>query len=228
MVKKRILFVGFLITLLIFITIYFTNIILNKQREDAIDERMTSLIENYEEMQTLSMMSNLFGEEGTCLIMQAQLLNMNKEIWETGRKIDQYRTITEEFMDDPFYLEQKRRFNLNEALYFSLLEQMKKSCEVNQTTLLFFYQKKENCPDCDAQSFVLTDIRHEFDEELAIFSFDADLDLAPVAILAQYYNITKYPCTIVEDTAHCGLYDKDDMMDILCNTSYFSECSDNP
>ena len=169
MVKKRILFVGFLITLLIFITIYFTNIILNKQREDAIDERMTSLIENYEEMQTLSMMSNLFGEEGTCLIMQAQLLNMNKEIWETGRKIDQYRTITEEFMDDPFYLEQKRRFNLNEALYFSLLEQMKKSCEVNQTTLLFFYQKKENCPDCDAQSFVLTDIRHEFDEELAIF-----------------------------------------------------------
>ena len=226
MVKKKILLLALLITLLIFLTIYFSNIALNKEREDAIVERMNTLLQNYEEMQTLSMMSDVFGQEGTCLIMQARLLNMNKDIWETGEKIDQYRTLTEEFMKDPFYLEQKIRFNINEVLYFSMLKKMQQSCDVNQSTILFFYQKKEECPNCDAQSFVLTDIKREHDQELGIFSFDADLTLAPVNILIQYYNITSFPCTVTNDTAHCGLYNKNEMMNILCQTEDFSDCNE--
>jgi len=224
MVKKKILALAFLITLLIFITIYLSNIALNKEREDAIVERMNTLLQNYEEMQTLSMMSDVFGQEGTCLSMQARLLNMNKDIWDTGEKIDQYRTLTEEFMKDPFYLEQKNRFNINEVLYFSMLKKMQQSCDVNQSIILFFYQKKEECPNCDPQSFVLTDIKHEHEKELGIFSFDVDLNLAPVNILIQYYNITSYPCTIINDTTHCGLYDKNEMMTILCETENLTDC----
>ncbi len=226
MVKNRILIIALLITILIFITIYFSNIILNNEREDAIVDRMNTLIQNYEEMQTISLMADVFGQEGTCLIMQARLLNMNKDIWETGKKIDQYRTLTEEFMKDPFYIEQKTRFNINEVLYFSMLKKMQQSCDVNQSTILFFYQKKEECLNCDAQSFVLTDIKREHDQELGIFSFDADLNLAPVNVLMQYYNVTELPCTIINNTAHCGLYDKNEMMGILCQTEDFFDCSE--
>lgn len=221
---KRILLIALLITLLIFITIYFSNIILNKGREKAILERMDTLLENYEDMQTLSLMSDVFGEEVTCLSMNARLLDMNKEIWDTGRKIDAYRAVTEEFMKDPFYLEQKKRFNRNEVLYFSMLKKMKDWCQVNQSVILFFYKKKEDCPDCDAQSFVLTDIKKELGNEIAIFSFDGNLEIAPVNILAQYYNITNYPCVVVDEKPYCGLYNKDEMMEILCGYKSFSLC----
>ncbi len=229
MVKNvKILLFALLITFLIFISIYFSNILLNKKREEVILERMDTVIENYEDMQTLSVMSDVFGEEVTCLSMNAQILSMNKELWDTGRKIDQYREVTEQFMNDPFYLEQKRRFNRNQVLYFSMLKRMNDWCEVNQSVILYFYKKKEECPDCDAQAFVLTDIKNDLNQEIAIFSFDSDLALAPVTILAQYYNVTTYPCIIVDEIPYCGLYDKKMMMEIFCASKNLSTCSQYP
>lgn len=191
---------------------------LNKQRESAILDQMGTVVGNYEEMQTLTMMSDVFGQEVTCLSMQARIKKMDKELWDTGIKIDQYRAVTEQFMTDPFYIEQKRRFNNNEIMYFSLVKKMKEWCDVNQTTILYFYQKKEECPDCDAQSFVLTDIKKESGGGISIFSFDADLDLAPVQILATYYNLSHYPCTVIEDTPYCGLFDKDKLLEMVAET----------
>lgn len=213
--KNRILILALLITVLLFTTIYFSNFMLNQEREGAILEHMDMIVDNYEEMQTLSMMSEVFGEEVTCLSMQARMQSMDKELWDTGLKIDQYRAVTEQFMTDPFYIEQKRRFNNNEIMYYSMIKRMKEWCDFDQATILFFYKKKEECPDCDAQSFVLTDIKKDLGNEVAIFSFDVDLDLAPVQILATYYNLTSYPCTVIEETAYCGLFDKDEIMEKL-------------
>lgn len=222
--NKPILIIAFLITLLIFISIYFSNLLLHKEREDVIEERMAAFIENYQDVQTLSLMSDVFGEEVTCLAMEAQVLSMNNELWETGTKIDQYRARTEEFMDDPFFLEQKKIFNRNEVLYFSMIKGMEEWCEVNQTSILFFYKKKEECVDCDAQAFVLTDIKHELGNEVAIFSFDQDVALAPVAILAEYYNVTTYPCTVIGEETYCGVYSKEEILKILCQEKDFSIC----
>ena len=197
---------------------------LNRERENAIRDHMDTFVDNYDEMQTLTMMSDVFGEEVTCLSMKARMQSMDKELWDTGIKIDQYRAVTEQFMTDPFYIEQKRRFNNNEIMYFSIIKSMKEWCDFNQTTILFFYKKKEFCPDCDAQSFVLTDIKHELGDQVGIFSFDADLDLAPVQILATYYNVTEFPCTIVEDTPYCNLRDKDTIMDSVCAVGNVSTC----
>ncbi|MBI5072852.1 hypothetical protein HZA99_03470 [Candidatus Woesearchaeota archaeon] len=213
--KQRILLLALLMTSLLFSTIYFSNVMLNRQRESAILNQMGTFVGNYEEMQTLTMMSDVFGQEVTCLSMQARIRSMDKELWDTGLKIDQYRAVTEQFMTDPFYIEQKRRFNNNEIMYFSLVKQMKEWCDVNQTTILYFYKKKEECPDCDAQSFVLTDIKKEVKGSISIFSFDADLDLAPVQILATYYNLSNYPCTVIEDISYCGLFNKDRLLEMI-------------
>ena len=216
MVKnKSILVVAFFMTLFLFLSIYFFNTLLNKEREEAVELRMDTFLENYQDMQTLSIMSDVFGEEVTCLAMEAQILSMNNELWDTGRKIDQYRARTEEFMNDPFFLEQKKSFNRNEVLYFSMVKGMQEWCQLNQTLILYFYKKKEECPDCDAQAFVLTDIKNELNEEIAIFSFDMNLELAPVSILAEYYNVTSYPCIVINENADCGLYNKEKIMNLM-------------
>ena len=224
--KNRILLLALLITSLLFSTIYFSNIVLNKQREGAILNQMGTFVDNYEEMQTLTMMSDVFGQEVTCLSMQARIKSMDKDLWNTGMKIDQYRAVTEQFMNDPFYIEQKRRFNNNEIMYFSMVKRMKQWCDMNQSTILFFYQKKEECSDCDAQAFVLTDIKKESGDDISIFSFDADLDLAPVQILATYYNLSNYPCTVIEETAYCGLYNKQQILEKICDADTEASCSD--
>ena len=227
-IDKKILWIGLLITTLIFITIMFLNFFVNNEREMAVIERMDKVVEDYEEMQSLLLMSDFFGEEATCDALSTMLSNMNKELWELGIKIDAYRQVTEEFMKDPFYLDQKRKFNRKEVLYFTMFKKMKEICDVDQTIVSYFYRKKDYCPDCDAQSFVLGDIKRDLnkkkDYNLAIFSFDTDLGLSSISILVRYYNITSYPCTVIGDNPHCGLYNKESMVDLLCESNDLAIC----
>ena len=118
-VDKKILWMGLLITSLIFITVLFSNFFVDDEREKIVLERMDKIVGDYEEMQSLLLMSEFFGEEATCDALSSMLYNMNKELWELGLKIDSYRQVTEEFMRDPFYLDQKKKFNRKEVLYFT-------------------------------------------------------------------------------------------------------------
>ncbi len=195
------------------------------QRERAVIDRMEDVLNEYQELQTLSLMSDVFGKEMTCLSLEKRLSHMDKTLWDTGLKIDSYREATEKFITDPFYLNQKQKFNRNEILYLSMVKEMKDWCEFNQTIILYFYKKKEDCPDCDAQAFVLTDLNKEIDDEIAIFSFDSDLGLPSVDTLELFYKIDSYPCLVIEDDTYCELHNKDKLIDRLCDYKDLSVCS---
>ncbi|MBI2523058.1 hypothetical protein HYW19_01590 [Candidatus Woesearchaeota archaeon] len=223
--NKGIFIIAAVITVMLFISIYSFNLFLNTQRERVVVERMKDVLEEYQEIQALSLMSDVFGKDMTCLSLESRLAQMDKTLWDTGVKIDRYREATEKFITDPFYLDQKRKFNRNEIIYFSLLQNMKQWCTFNQTTILYFYKKKEECPWCDAQAFVLTDLNKEIDSEIAIFSFDSDLGLPSIRTLELFYKIDSYPCTVIEDSTYCGLHDKNEMIDLLCKHEDISLCS---
>jgi len=223
--NKGIFITAAIITIMLFISIYSLNLFLNAQREQVVIDRMEQVLDEYQELQALSLMSDVFGKEMTCLSLKSRLSHMDKTLWDTGVKIDRYREVTEKFITDPFYLNQKRKFNRNEIIYFSMLQNMKQWCEFNQTTILYFYKKKEDCPDCDAQAFVLTDLNREIDSEIAIFSFDSDLELPSIKILELFYDIKSYPCIVVENNTYCGLHNKNEMIDILCGYKDISLCS---
>ena len=221
---KKLFAIGFGITLFLLLSIYVINGFMNNQREQAVLDKMDDILEEYQEMQTISLMSGIFGEQMVCLGLQSRLIQMDKTLWNAGTRIDKYRTITEEFMRDPFYIEQKRKFNRNEVMYFSLLKEMKQRCKVNQTTILFFYKKAESCPTCDSQSFVLTDINNALSDEVSIFSFDTDLGLPSIEILLSYYNVTEYPCMVIEGQTYCGLFNKNQLLKVLCKKQNLTVC----
>lgn len=109
-------------------------------------------------------------------------------------------------------------------MYFAMLKNMKEKCEVDQAIVLFFYKKKEECKDCDAQSFVLTDINKKIDEEISIFSFDSNLEISSVNLLETYYKIDEFPCVVIEDKKHCGLINKNNLIKIICEDDNVSLC----
>jgi len=226
MVTNKWIFIsGAIITVMLIISIYSFNFFLNTQRERVVTDRMNDVLDEYQEIQALSLMSDVFGKEMTCLSLESRLTQMDKTLWDTGIKIDRYREATEKFITDPFYLDQKKKFNRNEIIYFSLLQNMKQWCTFNQTTILYFYKKKESCPGCDAQAFVLTDLNKEIDPEIAIFSFDSDLGLPSIRTLERFYDVGDWPCTVIENSTYCGLHNKNQMIDLLCDHGNISLCS---
>lgn len=221
MAKKRVFIVGFFITLTLLIGVLFSNLIFNNLREDALMVRMSDMISDYEEIQTLILMADFFGEESACIALEGLLSEMNKDLWGLGMKIDQYRQVTEEFTESEFYFTQKKLFNQRAVLYYTTMRRMQEMCNLDQVIMTFFYKNSEDCPECDPLSFVLTDIRQDLDrmgivDRLPLFSFDVDLDLAGINILLRHYNITEFPCVVLNENVFCGLKNKNEMKDIIC------------
>jgi hypothetical protein len=222
-IKKRLFVVAFLITLSLLLTIILLGGVMNNQRKQYVEDQMTTIAET-NEVQTYLLMSDVYGQKLACLAFKKKLSEWDKSIWDLGMRLESYRIATEEFQKDPFYLDQKRRFNENEVIYMTFLTKINEDCELNASIISFFYQNSEECRKCDDQSFVLTDIKRELGDEVSIFSYDTDLNISNVNLLSEYYNIDKYPCIVVNEQKFCGIQDKTFIMRKLCEKANISMC----
>lgn len=172
--KKIIFAVAFLITLSLLSMILIFGNILNSDRKNYVQDQMT-IISDFNDIQTYNLMTNVYGDKMACLAFKKKLTSWDKTLWDLGMKLEQYRVATEEFQKDPFYLDQKKKFNENQLLYLLFLSSINKECDLDQDIISFFYKKSEVCTKCDDQSFVLNDIKKDYDANISIFSFDTDL-----------------------------------------------------
>ncbi len=225
---KKLALVAFLITLFLLATILLLGDFFNDKREEYITTQIQEMYNNLNEMQTFTLMSEIYGDDMACLAFKSKLKQLDTSLWDLGIKIDQYRVASEEFQKDPFYLQQKKIFNENEVFYLMLLAKINKHCAYKQEIISFFYQNSADCKKCDDQSFILTDIKRKAKDEISIFSFDVDLELIPVTLLVQYYGITEFPCLVIHDKKYCGIQDMDFIFTTLCASGNLSLCSEYP
>jgi hypothetical protein len=212
--KKRIFVISFLITVLLLSAILLLGKFLDDSRKTYVNEQM-QIINDLNELQVYSLMTDVYGDKMACVAFNKKLEQWDKSLWALGSKLEKYRVATEEFQKDPFYLEQKKKFNDNEVLYLMFLTKVKKDCDLNQDIISFFYQNSVDCKKCDDQSYILTDIKMELEGNVSIFSFDVDLGLQNTQILLDYYSINQYPCIVINEEKYCGIQDSKFIMSKL-------------
>lgn len=200
------------------VTILLIGKILDESRTKQLDVQVRDLYEQFNDFQTFFLMSQTYGDQMACLAFENKIKEMDKSIWKLGQKIDQYRAATEQFKKSEYYYDQKKTFNENQVLYLLLLKTLKDRCGYKQAIILFFYRNSEDCKKCDDQSFVLTDVNMDIDPEVAIFSFDMDLNITKINLLAKFYNTASLPCITINETVYCGIRDKNFIMKKLCET----------
>lgn len=219
-IKKYIALVSLLITSIILVSILLIGSFFDNKREEYINRQFQDFANDFNNMQVLFLMSDIYDDEMVCLALEKKLKDLDVNIWKIGEKLDNYRIATEEFQKSEYYKNQKRIFNENEVSYFLLLRKMIKKCNISKQIILFFYRNSADCKKCDDQSFILSDINELDDKkknkEIAIFSFDMDLNLSTVNILSEYYNTKNTPCVIINDESYCGIRDKKFIMEKIC------------
>ncbi|MBT3721198.1 hypothetical protein HN789_03630 [archaeon] len=224
-VDKNIFWIAGIVTLFLFGLIYFTSEVLNTSREAKLNTLRDEVINEIENMKAFTAISDLIGESQNCELLETQLNYFDKSIWDLGKKLDSYESVSKNIFDDPFYKTQKKRFNVNQIFYLSVHEKMKRSCNTSlPVTIIYFYGNSKECSDCDAQSFVLTDINKDIDEEISIFSLDVDLDVMAIAVLKEYHNVTNLPCTVIEGKTYCGIKDRKEILNLICTKTNLSVC----
>jgi len=92
-------------------------------------------------------------------------------------------------VNDREVLDLKKVYTLIEVRHFMLINDLKKNCQANYSTILFFYSNKEECKeDVTKKSFILTFLRNKYDF-VRIYSFDLNLDSEILSFFKQVYNL---------------------------------------
>ncbi|MGB9675124.1 MAG: glutaredoxin family protein [Candidatus Nanoarchaeia archaeon] len=115
----------------------------------------------------------------------------------------------------------KKKYFLEELRHWHLVRQLNEQCNLSYQTILYFYSK--NCPTCEAQGIVLSAEKEKLrknGKELMIYSFDVDLDFAPIILLKAKYKITETPAIVIDGKPYLGFVSDKDLDQLLAqNTS---------
>jgi hypothetical protein len=225
-IKTKLFVLALVITVFLFGSFVFVNSVMENKRESFIESGMQETENNANELETMLIMGDVYGDKMTCMVFTEKLKTLDKSIWNLGLKIDEYRQAGQDIFENPWYLSQKTLFNQQEVLYLSLLKKSKQKCGFKTPIVLFFYQNSVDCRKCDDQSFILGDIRRKEGNDIAVFSFDVDRNLTTVNLLKDFYGVNQLPCLVIDDKTFCGIQDRSTIIKTVCQNANITDCSE--
>ncbi len=133
-------------------------------------------------------------------------LRNDMEVYEQARKLEhgEYEML-------------KKRYTNLLLEYWLTAQEIENLCGSDIVKVLYIYADTGNCPRCSDQGTVLTKYRQEYDNRLLVFPLDATLDMKPVNLIADSYNVTTYPAMIIDEEYYDGFKDDEELGTILDN-----------
>ncbi|MBW3014959.1 thioredoxin family protein [Candidatus Woesearchaeota archaeon] len=109
--------------------------------------------------------------------------------------------------DDPNVLELKEYFSLLELRHWLLIKKNNKVCGDKVVPILYFYSNKGDCPKCEQQGFILTNVRRNF-PEVRVYHFDMNIVNPAIDTVKGLYNVKSAPTVVVLDETFNGFVTK--------------------
>jgi len=210
-----------LIAGLLFGTGVYTGFSINKERLSAIESDLKNALRGIEDFQLQFLFLDVLGGEASCPLLADSLKNINDQAYEIGRKLTENNPETGEITDYNYYTDLSERYSRILTSYWLLATKMKTVCKSQSKTVVFFIEKNacnnQNPNLCDAQGFVLDNLKRTYDDKLLIFTFHADLKEPSIKVLKDYYKVEKYPTLIIEEKKYEGFQDKGTLIRLLCD-----------
>jgi len=177
---------------------------------------------DYESLQLqLFYMSSMSNKSESCNTFSKILEQSLEDVGNAQEKVEQYS----KQYNKPEYSILKREYSLAQIRYWILNEEVKKSCETNTISLLYFYSN--DCNDCKTQETILLYLKDKFKQNLLIFSVDAGFTEEPIiSLLKEKYNINTTPSIVIGDKTLSGIVTKEDLFKEICSAGIMNgECS---
>ena len=209
------------IAALLFGTGVFTGFSINKERLSAVEVDLTDTAKGIENFQLQFLFLNTLGEESACPLLQDSLKTINKQAYEIGRKLTENNPDNGEITDYNYFQDLTERYSRVLTSYWLLSTKMKDTCHSKEKTVIFFIEKdscnKQNPNMCDAQGFVLDNVKRTYGDSLLVFTLHTDVKEPSVKALKDYYKVEKYPTLIIDGTKYDGFVDKQSLVKSLCD-----------
>jgi hypothetical protein len=200
------------ITIAIFSTAFYVSYFFSQKRVDNVKSIQDSIA-----IDVMSTETEFLLKEVSCSNEGAS--GVVKKLNELADKL----TYTESKLggDDEQVIYLKKYYSLLQIKDYILGKQTADSCGEAKRPIymMYMYSNQSNmCADCQKQAAVLAGLRDIY-PELRVYTFDYDLDLAPLDTIKKIYKTrAEFPILIVEDEAYYGLKSLDELKALLPDT----------
>ncbi|MBN2094312.1 MAG: hypothetical protein JW740_03035 [Candidatus Zambryskibacteria bacterium] len=198
----------FLITAVIFITAIFASNYFTQKRINEIKNIESRISVDILASETqFSLLSELSCKDiGNSFLSQ--------ELAELGDKLSYMEN--NRGTDDEEVINLKKYYSLLQIKDYLLMQKVNERCGAKTLFIMYFYSNKKNdCPDCQKEGFVLTRLREDY-PELRVYSFDYNLELSALKTLINIYDIKdEQPTILVNDEVNYGFKSIDDIKEII-------------
>ncbi len=199
--RTKILSRSLLLTILIFAIGIMLNHAFDAFRISIIEDVMVAHEIDTEAYRVERFFTETFGGE-QCDIMVARISDLKKEIRKVGEDLGSYSRFSFFRRKDYDYL--KRKYFLLELRFLALIQRLNKECDKPYLPIIFFYEIDQD--ESERQGFILQDLSEAYDQQLIVLTLDKDYKDEPlVKILAENYNVTQAPTTVVDGQPYVGL-----------------------
>ncbi len=214
--KKTRYLVALLFTGLIFVV----GILIGSRITTSHAEQIQQKIEDdLLEMQSLELEMSLVREinsSSLCNYIGYRLPEIIRKKVELGRKFD-VGDIPE---DEAFVL--KRQYVISLTKYWLFSEVNKRECNINNPTILFFFNDYERSRE---QGRILDYLVYRSNESITVFSFNMNwIDQPLVNLFMINYNVTEAPAVVLDGVKYDGVQSKEQMTKVLCANYNLSFC----
>ena len=185
------------ITVIVFLLGMYFGIVFDSMRVEEVKGRITEIDNLWNDVRLMQSYIEKFSNTTYCDFLLDENLRVGDKIYEEGLKVEEYEK-TNRF-SSLFILEKKRYALLDLQFWINTIE-LKKSCNGNYSTVVYFYSQYDKTPEQVFQDRVLWELKQKCGPKIIYITFPSDIDISTIEMIKTIYNIEKIPSILINES----------------------------
>ncbi|MBW3002980.1 conjugal transfer protein TraF [Candidatus Woesearchaeota archaeon] len=115
--------------------------------------------------------------------------------------------------DDKNVMMLKEYFSLLELRHWLLMKKNNEICDERVVPILYFYSNKGDCPKCEQQGFVLTNLKRNH-APVRTYHFDINIENPAIDTVKDLYNVKYAPAIVIGEKTFHGFLSKEKLEEL--------------
>lgn len=212
---KDILIKTTIVTTIVFISGIFFGLWIGEKRVSELERIIVNLNENINNAELQFLFFDVMGEEISCRYLIKEAENLGNEASSLGKEVERFENAKK--IDENSFRELKKKYTSVLIRDWLMLEKIKKTCNEDYITVLYFYSNKK-CEKCEEQGIILLYLKEKFKENFLVFAIDSDVSLEIVRMLKDVYEVKEYPTLVINGEVY-GFLNLKELEGIVCSSN---------
>jgi hypothetical protein len=186
------------ITIMVFLLGMYFGMVFDSMRVEEVRGRITEIDNLWNDVRLMQSYIEKFSNTTEyCDFLLDENLRVGDKIYEEGLKVEEYEK-TNRF-SSLFILEKKRYALLDLQFWINTIE-LKKSCNGNYSTVVYFYSQYDKTAEQVFQDRVLWELKQKCGPQIIYITFPSDIDISTIEMIKNIYSIEKIPSILINES----------------------------